>query len=377
MSSERKILIIYPYFVPATRAGGVVSSLNHLVGNLPHFNFDVLTSAYDLDGTPLQVTTDEWIQFSINCRVWYQSSNGSFNIVNQVADNQYTSIYLNGIYGKKYFLQPLWHLRKWKKTDDHQLIIAPRGMVQEGSLQIKWLKKKLYLSVLKASGLLNHVCWHATDEQELTDIKKIFHPKKIIKAIDSPPLSPIFPAIQSSKQQGELHAVFLSLITQKKNLLFLLNLLDRNSQLNIQLDIYGPIKDHTYWEECLTIINRHQSRICYKGEVAPNKVSETLAHYDLFVLPTLGENFGHAIFEALVAGKPVLITPYTPWQNLYENACGATPELEEKHWVETIAQYISMNHNTHTEQCYNAQQYVKSFLRNMNFIEEYEKLFSH
>lgn len=37
---------------------------------------------------------------------------------------------------------------------------------------------------------------------------------------------------------------------------------------------------------------------------------------DLFFLPTLGENFGHVILEALTARCPVLISDRTPWRNL-------------------------------------------------------------
>ena len=35
-----------------------------------------------------------------------------------------------------------------------------------------------------------------------------------------------------------------------------------------------------------------------------------------FLLPTGGENFGHAIFEALSCGVPALISDRTPWRDL-------------------------------------------------------------
>ena len=41
-----------------------------------------------------------------------------------------------------------------------------------------------------------------------------------------------------------------------------------------------------------------------------------LARSDVFLLPTGGENFGHAIFEALSCGVPVLISDQTPWRGL-------------------------------------------------------------
>ncbi len=46
-----------------------------------------------------------------------------------------------------------------------------------------------------------------------------------------------------------------------------------------------------------------------------------LSGHDLFFLPTLGENFGHVIYEALSAGLPVLLSDQTPWGQV--NAQGA------------------------------------------------------
>ena len=45
-------------------------------------------------------------------------------------------------------------------------------------------------------------------------------------------------------------------------------------------------------------------------------IVEALGRSDLFLLPTGGENFGHAIFEALACGVPALISDQTPWRGL-------------------------------------------------------------
>jgi glycosyltransferase involved in cell wall biosynthesis len=41
-----------------------------------------------------------------------------------------------------------------------------------------------------------------------------------------------------------------------------------------------------------------------------------MARQELMFMPSRSENFGHAIFEALCAGTPVLIGDRTPWQDL-------------------------------------------------------------
>ncbi len=47
-----------------------------------------------------------------------------------------------------------------------------------------------------------------------------------------------------------------------------------------------------------------------------------LAGYHLLVLPTRGENFGHVILEALLAGCPVLVSDQTPWRGLASRRAG-------------------------------------------------------
>ena len=376
MNKDNRILIIYPYFDPARKAGGIVRSLSHLVSNLSHFSFDVLTSCYDLDGTHLPVETDSWVTHSPNCRVWYCKATPLKQLRKIFCDSGYRTIYINGVYGWRYFLYPLVVLKSVSRQDQ-KIIVAPRGMLQEGALRVKSLKKKIYFTILKAIGLLGKVRWHATDAQELKDIQLFLGKKKgdVVYAIDSPPLKPLYGDIIKTKEKGQLRMVFLSLITEKKNLMFLLNMLDQHPDLSVQLDVYGPVKDYGYWELCQPIISKNQTKIRYKGEVNPSDVSNILKSYDLLVLPTLGENFGHVIFEALAAGTPVLISPFTPWHQLEKKDCGAVLALDEDIWLSMLQRYVDMDHDQHHAQCVNAQRYIKDFLLTFNFKEEYTKLF--
>jgi glycosyltransferase involved in cell wall biosynthesis len=62
-----------------------------------------------------------------------------------------------------------------------------------------------------------------------------------------------------------------------------------------------------------------------------------LAGYDLFLLPTRGENFGHAIFDALEVGLPVLISDQTPWRDLERIGAGwSLPLADPDRFAATI-----------------------------------------
>lgn len=68
-------------------------------------------------------------------------------------------------------------------------------------------------------------------------------------------------------------------------------------KFSVDLSIYGPHEDKKYLDDCLKIIEKLPLHISIKilGELEHNQVYSILKDFDLFVLPTLGENFGQAI----------------------------------------------------------------------------------
>jgi glycosyltransferase involved in cell wall biosynthesis len=111
----------------------------------------------------------------------------------------------------------------------------------------------------------------------------------------------------------------------------------------VTLHVYGIQEDPTYWTECQRLIAALPANVHlhYKGPLSPDDVITTLASYDAFFLPTLGENFGHAIHEALLAGCPVLVSDRTPWRGLEVARAGfdlpiESPELF-RHAIERFA----------------------------------------
>jgi glycosyltransferase involved in cell wall biosynthesis len=54
----------------------------------------------------------------------------------------------------------------------------------------------------------------------------------------------------------------------------------------------------------------------YHKEVTPSEVPRKLYAAHVFIMPSKSENFGHAIYEALHAGLPVITSSNTPWNEL-------------------------------------------------------------
>ena len=71
-------------------------------------------------------------------------------------------------------------------------------------------------------------------------------------------------------------------------------------------------------------------RATYCGEIPPRQqVVDTLQNYHLFFLPTLAENFGYVILEALTAGCIVLTSDRSPWNKVGTAKAGWYLPLEQ------------------------------------------------
>ena len=63
-------------------------------------------------------------------------------------------------------------------------------------------------------------------------------------------------------------------------------------------------------------------RTTFTGMLEGAEKRAALAHSELFVLPTRGENFGLAVAEALAHGTPAITTTAAPWEELVSRDCG-------------------------------------------------------
>jgi glycosyltransferase involved in cell wall biosynthesis len=93
---------------------------------------------------------------------------------------------------------------------------------------------------------------------------------------------------------------------------------------DVVFDIYGPLEDGDYWKKCQAIAGSlpRSVQVNYRGTIGHDEVAGVYSRYDLFLFPTHGENFGHVIIEALVAGCPILISDQTPWRGLQNLGVG-------------------------------------------------------
>ena len=376
-----KVLFVYDYFYPAYKAGGPIQSLVNLAKSLQDkYEISVCTGCNDHNTTEklAGIDTGKWTEIKLpdsekKLQVWYAQRN---SITKQLfkhilKDAEPAVIYLNGIFSYHFVMIPLLAAKK----SAHNIVIAPRGMLQRGALAGKAAKKKLYLGLLQFSGFLKGVTWHATNEDEKGDIRKIFgNGAKVIVAPNIPkcPVDKITPAL---KEPGKLRLVYLSLIAEKKNLLQLIEIVLKSNG-GISLDIYGPAKDTDYWETCKAKMKNNEDRIRYRGDVQPHHVQETFMQYDASILLTKGENFGHALYESLSVGRPVITSFFTPWNRLEEKQAGWNLNIDDdKGCLITMNLIAQMSNDAFSGYCSGAHELAKAYYAVSADLSSYHQLF--
>jgi glycosyltransferase involved in cell wall biosynthesis len=238
-------------------------------------------------------------------------------------------ILLNGFFDTQFTI-PLVLCRRARLISVVPTIVSPRGEFAASALALKRGRKARYLSFSRVSALYRDVWLHATGERDALDIAAAGLGSRGI--VVAPNLGTTVRAIPFvPAEAGEpLRLVFVGRISPMKNLDFAMRVLAR-VRVPVRFDVYGPLSDASYWEECEVLMATLPPNVVVRrcGEIANRDVARVLAGYDLFFMPTRGENFGHSIRESLLSGTPVLISDRTPWRELTDAGAGWDLPLDD------------------------------------------------
>lgn len=324
------ILIFTAFYLPGYKGGGPIRTISNMVSNLgDEFDFSIYTSDRDLgDITHYPSITPNIWQKQKKTNVFFASPKyrTAYDLWEIISNFKGEVIYLNSFFSFRFSILPL--ILQKIKNNKKVVIIAPRGEFSNGALRIKSFKKRFYINLINLLGLYKGIVWHASTEHEASDIRRsIGNDAKIKLALN---ISLTGDNKISYPIKGTpLRVVFASRISPMKNLLGAIDILKR-TESDILFHVYGPSENEIYWKTCLLETKKLPNNVKfeYMGHLKPNDVINKLAEYDLFILPTFGENFGHIISEALSAGLPLLISDTTPWRNLLKKGIGWDVPLE-------------------------------------------------
>jgi len=381
MLSKPKILILVNHYLPGFHYGGPIRSVANIVEWLgDEFEFRILTKDHDLRGeAPYpNIESGKWYTVGkAQVRYLSQQEQQIPNLMQIYRHIKYDALYLNIVFSALTIETLL--LSRLGLLPKTPIVLASRGTLNGSALNLKSRKKSFFLNLARKTHLYQNLIWHATSDDEVTEIRDIFnnidlHHIHCIENLPSPSLlSPSTPTV--NKIPGQLHIIYLSRIDPKKNLRFALECLSQISG-SIIFDIYGPIKDEEYWSECKMVISSLPShiQINYKGSVQLDAVEQVLKGYHLFFLPTLNENFGHAIIEALCVGCPILISDRTPWDTAAEQGAGwALPLEQPEAFICSLQSAVDMGREEFLSQSKAAFSFGQSYLQTSSSVKDMRK----
>lgn len=322
-----RILILIKHFEPAFRYGGPIKSIANLVAAL-HREFDFKIVCLNRDFREIQpldgIEEGVWVARK-GASVCYLDAGllNPFRLLKAIRSTNHDLVYLNSFFDPLFSTLPAF-LMKVRLLKRRPIVVAPRGEFSSGALALKSLKKSLFVRFQSLINLYEGACWQATSEPEAEDIKRVIGQSIHLRMAPNLPAKDLgIRQERVAKLAGQLGIVFLSRVSPKKNLLALIQVAGRLRGI-INLDIWGPLEDVEYWSRCQAAMALLPQNVVakYRGETRPEAVPSVFGGADVFALPTLGENYGHVIHEALSAGCPVVISDRTPWRNLAELGVG-------------------------------------------------------
>ncbi|HEV2551869.1 MAG TPA: glycosyltransferase [Stellaceae bacterium] len=202
------------------------------------------------------------------------------------------------------------------------LVVSPRGMLSPAALRFSRMKKQAFWRIFQGAPIRRAACIHATSEQEYQEIRSfgLHNPISIIpNGVDVPPV------VERSGEAGN-HRVVLALgrIHPKKGLDQLVRAWAEIEPVRPgwQLRIVGPSEAGHSDKLGTLAASLRLARVSIEGPVYGHAKETVFRDADLFVLPTMNENFGLTIGEALATGMPAISTKGAPWRKLEVERCG-------------------------------------------------------
>jgi glycosyltransferase involved in cell wall biosynthesis len=341
-----RVLVVADYYLPGFRAGGPVRAISNAIDRLASSaEFFVVTRDHDADGSAYgDIDVGRW-NGRTPAPVLYARRLAPGLLRRCVSEMGCDVIWLNSLFSTASIGVLVFRRLGRIRTP---ILLAPRGELSPGALALKPWRKAVAVQMLRRSGCLRSIRWLASSELERQDITRAMGRQPITCVAESVSNVPEGGQPWPAKWPRRLRAVFASRIAPKKNLLFLLEVLAACDG-DIHLDVIGPLEDEDYWARCEAQIARLPGHVtvAYAGELPHRDLQRCLPTYDLLILPTLGENFGHIVVEAWAAGCPVLVSDRTPWRDLTASGVGWDVPLDRGAWTAAIGEALAMGAEAH------------------------------
>lgn len=210
------------------------------------------------------------------------------------------------------------------------VVISPRGELDSAALSYRPVAKHLVIAILQTLVRFRgqKLGWIVTSHREKEEVENCFLDglSQVIMFKNKYSVQYISYLEASCSEASEVQNIdglrigTLGRLHPKKNISFLIDAvkalpLSEAGQASWVLDICGDGPDKR------TLLDQAEASaisdlVHFRGEITGRQKLSWYESVDVFVLPSLGENFGNVVVEAGLSGCVVLASDATPWEEL-------------------------------------------------------------
>lgn len=238
-----------------------------------------------------------------------------------------------------------------------KLVVAPRGTLAAWSLRRSWLQKRIFWWLFQRQVLKHADMFYATCVKEYEEIRAagFKQPVAII------PIGMDLPNVTTDKIQKPLKRVaFFGRIHEVKCVDRLVRAWGEVAKLHEdwELVIAGPDCGAKSVVENI-VAEGKIPRVRFVGEINGAAKYEFLKEADLYVLPSMTENFGITVAEALVCETPCIVSKGAPWSGLVKENAGWWVENDIATLAKTLENAISLPADSLHQMGVNGKDWIK------------------
>ncbi|MFN3405708.1 MAG: glycosyltransferase [Cytophagaceae bacterium] len=367
-----KISLIIPSFFPATVYGGPIYSTLYTSKELAKLNHQIFVSTTNSNfNSRLNVPVNKFIELENNLYVKYYNE----TFVNRFSAALYVNINrdiknVDIVHLQAIFNTPTPIALFWANFYNKPLLLSPRGALGDWVMNHGIKFKSTWISLL-IKPFSDRIYWHATSEQEKTEIQSHFPEAKVFivpNGLNIQEFSPFrkFSKVDFIKKYARIEAnpdhiiISMGRLQKKKGFDILIKAF---SEILIKFNnsyLFIAGQDEGEKEALLKLIHqlRLSNRVFLIGELTGSDKIEFLGNADLFVLPSHNENFGNVYAESLASGTPIVASLYTPWKEVENYNCGRCVGNSVGETADAISYLLEKDLN---EMGINGKEYVKRF----------------
>jgi glycosyltransferase involved in cell wall biosynthesis len=225
----------------------------------------------------------------------------------------YDIIHIHGAWSVQFLLVfPFLYLNRKK------IVYQPHGLLSPDTIKKNWYIKKIAWLFYQQFFIRFSKLIICCSERERSDLSSYPLARGKLTIIPNG-IDQTFFDETSNLAPRKKRFLYVSQITPIKNLESLfhaIKILNKHESYNIHLDIYGYGPDSYINElKCLATSLSIADNVFFKGGLAREDRVTIYDSYEYFILPSLSENFGIAVLEALSRGCKVLVSKRTPWKD--------------------------------------------------------------